>query len=80
MLERLPIQPGQTGRTPRVELDLPPVDPADPPLPPMTLPEMPDPHSATGHVQPIMMLEGDDRAKSADDSVKGSDIAAAGKR
>lgn len=80
MPERLPIPPGQTGRTPRVEVDLPPVDPTDLPLPPATLPEMPDPHSTTGLIQPILMLEGDDRAKSADDSVTGSDVAAAGKR
>ncbi len=76
---KAPYEPGQTGRTPRVEVNLPPVDPAEA-AKPSTLPEFPDPHSTTGQLAPIVMrLEGDDRAKNADDSAIGSDSAAAGR-
>ncbi|MDX2161674.1 MAG: hypothetical protein SF162_10140 [bacterium] len=63
--------PGQSGYVPRVDIDLPLIDPADPPLPP-DLPEMPDSQGATGFVSLRLLTEGDDRAKTADDSAEGS--------
>jgi len=78
--QKVSAQPGQTGRTPRVEINLPPVDPTDTGKP-TSLPEFPEPHSTTGQITPIKLrLEGDDRAKAADDSAIGSDSAASARK